>query len=169
MFSTVGSNIQSKKRGLLTEGVRSLQKEQLKLHVKTYNTLSENIDLREIEKIANMVWINQSKVDGHIQIILVDDDYIRNLNKKYLHKDSATDVIAFPLSGDNEKLIEGEIYISVETVKEQAKRYKVKLKEELHRMVIHGILHLLGYSDKTEEDKQKMTHLENYFLANSRT
>lgn len=137
----------------------------MKLHVKIHNTLSTRVDLLEIEKIAKKVWRTESPVDGHIEIILVDDKYIKNLNKKYFKKNSTTDVIAFPLSEEHEKSFEGEIYVSLDTIREQAKRYNVSLKEELHRMVIHGILHFLGYDDKTARDKQTMTNLENHFLA----
>ncbi|MFQ5863697.1 MAG: rRNA maturation RNase YbeY [bacterium] len=137
----------------------------MKLQVQVHNTVANKLNLLEIENIAKKVWLSEGKVDGHIEIILVNDEYIRNLNKEYLKKNSATDVIAFPLSEENEKSFEGEIYISLDTVKEQAIRYNVNLEEELLRMVIHGMLHFLGYDDKTTQNKKTMTNLENYFLS----
>ncbi|MFQ5822726.1 MAG: rRNA maturation RNase YbeY [bacterium] len=137
----------------------------MKLQVKVHNPYTKKIDLVEIENIAKKVWYRESHVDGYIEIILVNDEYIKDLNKKFLNKNSPTDVIAFHFSKEKDKLFEGEIYISLDRVKEQACRYNVKLKEELHRMVIHGILHFLGYGDKNEKEKQIMTNRENYYLT----
>lgn len=111
------------------------------------------------------MWLSESKVNGKIEIIFVDNKFIRRLNKEFLNKDSDTDVIAFPLSKDETKLFEGEIYISLDKVKEQAQRFHVNSSEELRRLVIHGILHFLGYRDKTNSEKRIMTHRENFYLG----
>lgn len=86
--------------------------------------------------------LKREQVKGRINIILVDDKAIRRLNKKFRKKDKATDVLAFPMG---EEGILGDIAISRETAKKNAKRYGASYKRELKRLVIHGVLHLLGY------------------------
>ena len=78
-------------------------------------------------------------------------------------KDQWTDVIAFPMN-DNENGIEGDIYISLPTAKENAEKYEEPYKKEVTRLVIHGVLHLLGYDDKTKKEKKVMSNLEEYYL-----
>lgn len=88
-------------------------------------------------------YICSGKITGTLNITLVDDKYIRKLNKKFRKKDKATDVLTFMLSEGRELL--GDIYISVETAKRQAKEHGLSLKEELQRLAVHGTLHALGY------------------------
>lgn len=103
------------------------------------------------------------KGKGKLSIILTDDGMIRDLNCRFLKRDWATDVIAFPF-GEEEKGLWGEIYISEERARDQALIYDVSFEEELTRLIIHGILHLLGYQDKSEELKKKMEIKENHYL-----
>ena len=100
---------------------------------------------------------------GEINYIFCDDDYLHKLNVEYLQHDTLTDVISF----DNTlgKLISGDIYISIERVEDNAKDFKVPFLEELHRVMIHGVLHYIGYKDKTEEEKVKMRNAENKALS----
>ncbi len=86
--------------------------------------------------------LKKERVKGKINIVLVDDEAIRRLNKKFRKKDKATDVLAFPMG---EEGIRGDIAISRETTKKNAKSYGASYKSELKRLVIHGVLHLLGY------------------------
>jgi probable rRNA maturation factor len=95
--------------------------------------------------------------------VLVNDSEIQALNAQFLQRNYPTDVIAFPL-GDNHGEIWGEIYISMDRVKEQASMYHVSLTEEFIRLIIHGILHLIGYDDRTKMDRIKMKKRENYYL-----
>jgi probable rRNA maturation factor len=97
-----------------------------------------------------------------IGVTFVDDEYIRDLNKKYRSCDSATDVLSFLLE-DNELLF-GDIYISAEKAKEQAKEYNNPLEKEISLLVIHGILHILGFNDETVKDREKMRERENRYL-----
>lgn len=99
---------------------------------------------------------------GEINYIFCDDDYLHNLNVTFLKHDTLTDIISF----DNTMgtLVSGDIFISVERVKENAEIFKVSFEEELHRVMIHGILHYLGYKDKTEAEKSEMRSKENYYL-----
>ena len=94
-----------------------------------------------------------------LNIILVDDKHIARLNEKLLHHKGATDVLTFQYNGKGEA-VDGEVFISTETVAENAKRFKVSLEHELHRVMIHGVLHLLGYSDKTPAMRKKMKRAE---------
>jgi len=84
------------------------------------------------------------------------------LNINYLDHDTLTDIISFDYSVG--KIISGDIFISVERVKENAENFKVDFKNELHRVIIHGILHYCGYKDKTEDEKKEMRYKEDYYL-----
>jgi len=99
-----------------------------------------------------------------VNLIFTSDTYVSNLKKEFFLKTQWTDVIAFPMHNKNEKSIEGEIYISMPTAKDNAKIYKQSYGKELARLVIHGSLHLLGIEDDTDEKKEKMIKLEDYFL-----
>ena len=99
-----------------------------------------------------------------INFIFCSDNYLLKINQQYLNHDTYTDIITF----DNSEIhnqIESDIFISIERVKENSKAYKTKLNIELHRIMIHGILHLLGYKDKSTKDKELMTAKENEYLA----
>jgi rRNA maturation RNase YbeY len=99
---------------------------------------------------------------GEVNYIFCDDAYLHKLNVEFLKHDTLTDIISF----DNTlgKLINGDIFISVERVKENAKIFKTSFDNELHRVMIHGILHYLGYKDKSEEEKKAMRSKENQYL-----
>jgi probable rRNA maturation factor len=86
-----------------------------------------------------------------LQYVFCDDAYLLEINKEFLKHDTLTDIVTFELSDDPE-FTEGEIYISVERVKENADNYKVSFNKELHRVIFHGALHLCGYLDKQPED-----------------
>tara|TARA_B100001250_G_scaffold326257_1_gene290197 strand:+ start:43 stop:489 length:447 start_codon:yes stop_codon:yes gene_type:complete len=100
----------------------------------------------------------------YVNLIFTSDTYVSNLKKEFFSKNQWTDVIAFPMHSKNEKSVEGEIYISMPTAKENAKLYKQRYDKELARLVIHGSLHLLGIEDDTAKKKEKMIKLEEYFL-----
>ena len=99
---------------------------------------------------------------GEINYIFCDDAYLLKLNIEFLQHDTLTDIISF----DNTmgKLISGDIFISVERVSDNAKDFKVSFDDELHRVMIHGVLHYLGFKDKNEEDKKEMRRQENLAL-----
>lgn len=100
--------------------------------------------------------------DGTINLIVVGEDKILEMNKKYLGHEFVTDVISFNLS-DGEILL-GEVYICLQQAKRQAKEYSVSVENELLRLVIHGVLHILGFEDDTIDKKTEMHKLENMFL-----
>ena len=101
-----------------------------------------------------------------ISIILSDDKKLLQLKKKYFQQELLTDVITFNLEEDGDP-IEGEIYISLNRVSENARKFRQEIEKELKRVIIHGILHLLGYDDQSPEEKKAMTCLENHYLKQS--
>jgi probable rRNA maturation factor len=103
-----------------------------------------------------------NKVSGDLSFIITNDRELRKINLNFLEHDYNTDVITF--SNSVEDIISGEVYISIETVKKNAKAYKVKLLEEVKRVMFHGLLHLLGYDDVTENLQKKMVQMEEYCL-----
>lgn len=135
---------------------------------------SEDIDYSIIETkqillqnwIKNVITIENKHLDNDndLNIIVCSDIYLLELNKQYLNKETLTDVIAFP-NTENENYIAGDIFISYDRIKENAKLYaNNSFEEELYRVIIHGILHFLGYVDKTKEDRNNMHNLEDKYL-----
>ncbi|MGO1245528.1 MAG: rRNA maturation RNase YbeY [Sphingobacterium sp.] len=100
---------------------------------------------------------------GELSFILCSDEYLLSINQEYLDHDTYTDIVTFD-SSEEEDIIEGDIFISVERVIENAQKFNVSQKDELHRVIIHGVLHLCGYYDKNKEDKELMTQKENEYL-----
>ena len=109
------------------------------------------------------VWISEvisseNRLEGEINYIFCDDAYLIQLNQQYLDHDTLTDIISFDYSEGNN--LHGDIFISVERVKENAKDFNVSFEEELRRVIIHGLLHYCGYKDKNEEDEVLMRQKE---------
>ncbi|NAS31602.1 rRNA maturation RNase YbeY [Flavobacteriaceae bacterium R38] len=119
------------------------------------------------ETISRVI-ISENNDEGEINFIFCDDDYLLEINQKYLDHDTYTDIISFDYSEG--KILQGDIFISIERVKENAKTYQVTFEKELRRVIVHGILHYCGYKDKSEDDvalmrskedeKIKMFHVE---------
>ena len=112
-----------------------------------------------------MILADEKYTQGEIGIVFVDHDYIIDLNKKYLNKDDTTDVLSFPLTEPGSSDISGEIYINLDRIAEQVVEYKVSFNEELYRIIIHGLLHLVGYTDYQLAEKKKMTIKEDHYLT----
>lgn len=105
----------------------------------------------------------ENKDAGDINFIFCSDTYLLNLNIEYLNHNTLTDIITFN-SAENNNEISGDIYISIDRVKENAKNLKITLAKELHRVIIHGILHLCGYKDEIQEDIKIIRKTEDYYL-----
>ena len=100
---------------------------------------------------------------GDIIFVFCDDNYLHKINLEFLDHDTYTDIITFDYSVGNE--IISEIYVSVDRVAENAKKYNQTFENEIHRVMIHGVLHLCGYKDKLTEEKQIMRDKENHYLS----
>lgn len=101
---------------------------------------------------------------GELNYIFCSDPYLHDINRKFLNHDTYTDIITF----DNSTVrgvIEGDVFISLDRVKENAEKYNVTFDEELHRVMVHGVLHLIGYTDKSPLEKQRMKKKEDAYLS----
>jgi probable rRNA maturation factor len=116
---------------------------------------------KKIADAAERAARGESLGEGRASIILTSDGKIHELNKEFLNHDYPTDVITFELEN---KPLEGEIYISIDTAERQAAEYKVSLTNELKRLAVHGILHLAGYKDDSEENRSRMARMEDKYL-----
>jgi len=101
---------------------------------------------------------------GEIQYIFCDDEYLLEINKKYLNHHTLTDIITFP-DTSNSKIITGDVYISIDRIAVNKNSFNTSLRNELSRVIVHGLLHLLGYNDQTIEEKALMTGKEDYYLS----
>jgi len=117
-----------------------------------------------IKKILENLFENQKISEAKISIILSNKFLLNKLKKNYFNVDQFTDVIAFNLEDENES-IDGEIYISIDDVLNNADKYEQSFNLEFKRVLIHGALHLLGFEDNTDEKKSIMTKLENKYMA----
>ncbi|WP_350286738.1 rRNA maturation RNase YbeY [uncultured Croceitalea sp.] len=122
------------------------------------------LDIREsdyIDWISRVLNFHKTRL-GQLSYVFCKDDYLLEINKKYLDHDTYTDIITFDYSVQGE--ISGDVFISLERVKENSKKFEVDFHEELRRVMVHGVLHLLGFSDGTDEQKSAMREEENKMM-----
>lgn len=100
---------------------------------------------------------------GRLSYTFLNDNELHSMNVKFLNHDTLTDVITFDYNQGN--IIIGEIYMSIDRIRENAKDKNIDFSDEFHRIIIHGLLHLMGYKDKTTKDKMEMTSKEDYYLS----
>lgn len=129
--------------------------------------MNERTELPQLQQTVVRNWIRQvaaqhGKTTGDITFLFCDDEKILEVNNQYLQHDYFTDIITFDYSSGN--LISGDLVISTDTVTTNAIQFATEYEHELHRVIIHGVLHLCGYGDSTPEEKEKMTELENQAL-----
>jgi len=132
----------------------------------TFHQEDISFRLKKIKKIKS--WITQSialekNVLGDLNYIFCSDIYLHKINLEYLKHDTLTDIITFDYS--EKKQISGDIFISIDRIKENAIKFKQSIENELNRVLIHGVLHLLGYKDKTPKDKELMRAKEDFYLT----
>lgn len=127
----------------------------------------EQIDTFELDKnlianwLSNVAFSENKKIDT-ISVIFCSDDYLLSVNKEYLNHDYYTDIITFDYSVDTE--ISGDLFISIDRVKENATEFNVPFLNELHRVLVHGVLHLCGYGDKSPDEETLMRSKEDFYL-----
>ncbi len=117
-------------------------------------------DRKRLKYFLEDIFISYKRNLVSLSFIFCTDNYLLDINKKFLNHDDFTDIITFNLS-QNINNIEGEIYISVDRIKDNAVINNVSIKSELHRVIFHGTLHLCGFKDKAPSEKKRMTSLEN--------
>lgn len=132
----------------------------------TFNYETEFTITKKIDAIKK--WIKNAILQekyslGELNYIFCDDTYLLKINREYLNHDTLTDIISFDYTIG--KQINGDIYISIDRIKENAKLYKTTFYNEFLRVMIHGVLHYCGYKDKTDADKKIMRSKEDYYLS----
>ena len=128
-----------------------------------YETDFELLNESQLSDWISTTILNEKCKEGEINYVFCDDEYLHKLNVEFLNHDTLTDIISFDYSAGKE--LHGDIYISIERVADNAKDFKSDFIDELHRVMIHGILHYCGYKDKTEADETVMRQRENDYLA----
>jgi len=132
------------------------------------NFFEEDVTYKLKHKTALRRWLTETiAAEGYklkeISYIFCSDNYLLQLNRQYLNHDTYTDIITFDNS-EVGKTVTGDIFISIERIRENAAAFGATETDELHRVIIHGALHLLGYKDKTPAEKKKMTEKEDFYL-----
>ncbi len=127
----------------------------------------EQINTFELDKILISNWLynvalSENKNIETISVIFCSDDYLLSVNKEYLNHDYYTDIITFDYSVDTE--ISGDLFISIDRVKENSTEFNVPFLNELHRVLVHGVLHLCGYGDKSPVEETLMRSKEDFYL-----
>ena len=133
--------------------------------VEIHNEFDIQLNKSSIQSLLENILLDNKQNTGSINIIMTDDDTLRLMKKEYFNQDLYTDVIAFNID-DNP--FEGEIYISLDRIKDNAKKFNQSFEDELKRILIHGSLHLCGYDDKAPKEKLEMTSLEENYLEKFR-
>lgn len=123
---------------------------------------SFKIDRKEVRKFIGDLIREESGEQGEISIIFCSDPYLLRMNIQYLEHDYYTDIITFNYVEN--RIISGDLFISTDRVKANAVEYNIPFMEELYRVIIHGVLHLTGYNDKSFHEKKVMREKENYYL-----
>lgn len=137
---------------------------QVSIHFFSENIRFELKNKRTIRKWIDASVRSENKSAGEINYIFCDDQYLADLNIQYLQHDTFTDIITFNNS-ETHGIIQGDVFISIDRVKENAKQYGASFVNELNRVMIHGILHLCGYRDNTDEEIREMRRKEDYYLS----
>ena len=120
-------------------------------------------DARQIRKVINRIISDNGLKGGKADVVMTNDEKVYEINTEFLGHDYYTDIITF--NYNKGRIVNGEIYISVDRVKENSEKFSVPFKSEIRRVIFHGFLHLCGYDDSTAEGKRKMSEMEELYLA----
>lgn len=135
-----------------------------RIHYFSEDTAFNLKDKRKINSWIKKTIELESFNPGDINLIFCSDSYLLKLNQEYLNHHTLTDIITFD-SSEEENTISGDIFISIDRIKENAENLNVHFTTELHRVIIHGILHLCGYTDKSKDEKTAMREKEDHYLS----
>ena len=135
---------------------------EIRFHFQTTCNLANRTALKQF---LPQIPKREKKAITSLDFIFCDDDYLHQLNVTHLNHDTLTDIITFDLTQVGDKQKTGELYISVQRVKDNAKDFNTTFKRELHRVIFHGVLHLCGYKDKTKKDSVIMRSKEEEYLS----
>tara|TARA_B100000029_G_scaffold458297_1_gene487621 strand:+ start:433 stop:867 length:435 start_codon:yes stop_codon:yes gene_type:complete len=135
----------------------------IKILIDNHFEESALINKKNVDLLVKEIFNDYKKSFSSVAFIISNDKKLSQLKKTFFNKDVLTDVITFNLE-EKDQPIEGEIYISLERVIDNSKRYKQETFIELYRVLIHGVLHLIGFDDQTSIEKKEMTNLENKYL-----
>jgi len=122
-------------------------------------------DRTRLKAFIESIFKKEKQSLGNLSYVFCSDDYLLDINRSFLQHDYYTDIITFDLSEPGAKKIDAEIYISVDTIRDNARRFNTTITRELHRVIFHGVLHLCGYKDKSSRDQALMTQKEDYYLS----
>ena len=133
------------------------------------NFFTEGTNFRVRKKRILRKWIEETailegKISGDVNFIFCSDSYLLKLNIKYLRHNTLTDVISFPYTAKT-GTFSGDIFLSIDRIKENSRKFKQPFQVELLRVMIHGVLHLIGYNDSTEDEKKQMRRKEDQYLS----
>ncbi len=133
------------------------------------NFFNEDTDFKPKQKGKIREWVKttakaEGRSTGDVNFVFCSDPYLLTINKQYLNHHTLTDIITFD-NTEQKHVLSGDVFISIDRVRENANSYSVSERDELHRVIIHGILHLCGYRDKTAEDQELMREKEDFYLA----
>ena len=132
------------------------------IEIQEVNIKSLELKVNQFNSFISNILISEKKTEGDVVLIFCSDEYLLEINKKHLNHNYYTDIITFDYCVEN--IVSGDLYISIDRVKENAKTFNDSFINELSRVVIHGVLHLCGYNDKTESEKKIMTQKENQYI-----
>jgi rRNA maturation RNase YbeY len=133
------------------------------------NFHTEAIDFKVLNPIKTKRWL-KSVIESEgfelleINYIFCNDEYLHTINVEYLEHDTLTDIITFDNS-EEDQLIEGDIFVSIERIIDNTKDFNTTFEQEFKRVIVHGVLHLCGYFDKTDEDEKQMRDKEDYYIG----
>ncbi|MEP6711632.1 MAG: rRNA maturation RNase YbeY [Ferruginibacter sp.] len=134
---------------------------EISFHFQKTATLEQR---KKLKLFITSIFKSEKKTVSNLSFVFCSDAYLLEINRNFLQHNFFTDIITFDLSQKNQKEIVGEIYISVDRVRENAITFQTKIQQELQRVMFHGVLHLIGYADKSKPQKAKMTQRENLYL-----